>query len=71
MSPDPVLGCLFRQRLVIVLSRLTIPVGFSDPNGGRNQGSLVGIDESLESCAVCVVIQSGTVAREAKAACEP
>ncbi|KPQ20966.1 MAG: hypothetical protein HLUCCA24_01655, partial [Rhodobacteraceae bacterium HLUCCA24] len=31
----------------------------------------VGIDVSLESCAVCVVNQSGTVAREAKVACEP
>jgi len=31
----------------------------------------VGIDVSLESCAVCVVNQSGAVAREAKVACEP
>jgi hypothetical protein len=32
---DPALGCLFRQRLVIVLSRATIPVGLNDPNGGK------------------------------------
>lgn len=31
----------------------------------------VGIDVSLESCAVCVVNQSGSVVREAKVACEP
>ena len=31
----------------------------------------VGIDVSLESCAVCVVNQSGAVVREAKVVCEP
>ncbi|MDZ4094826.1 MAG: hypothetical protein U1D35_07945 [Paracoccaceae bacterium] len=31
----------------------------------------VGIDVSLDSCAVCVVTPSGVVAREAKGACEP
>lgn len=31
----------------------------------------VGIDVSLDSCAVCVVAQSGAVVREAKVACEP
>ena len=31
----------------------------------------VGIDVSLESCAVCVVNASGTVTCEAKVACEP
>jgi len=31
----------------------------------------VGIDVSLDRCAVCVVTPSGAVAREAKAACEP
>lgn len=31
----------------------------------------VGIDVSLESCAVCVVNQSGSVVREEKVACEP
>ncbi len=31
----------------------------------------VGIDVSLESCAVCIVKQSGAVLREAKVACEP
>ena len=31
----------------------------------------VGIDVSLESCAVCIVNQSGAVLREAKVACEP
>ena len=31
----------------------------------------VGIDVSLESCAVCVVAQSGAVVKEAKVACEP
>lgn len=33
--------------------------------------NFVGIDVSLESCAVCVVNTSGTVTREAKVACEP
>ena len=31
----------------------------------------VGIDVSLESCAVCVVNQSGAIVREAKVSCEP
>jgi transposase len=31
----------------------------------------VGIDVLLESCAVCVVNQSGAVVREGKVACEP
>lgn len=34
-------------------------------------GHLVGIDVSVESCAVCVVNPSGAVAREARVACEP
>ncbi len=31
----------------------------------------VGIDVSLESCAVCVVNQSGAIVREAKVSWEP
>lgn len=49
------------------------------PTGRRQQSRrkdetkdhLVGIDVSLESCAVCVVNQSGASVREAKVSCEP
>jgi hypothetical protein len=50
----------------------SFPIGLNDPNGGERPWIiLLASTYHCESSAICVVTQSGTVAREAKIACEP
>jgi len=70
--PDPAFCCAVYYGACTVLSLPTIPVGGADPKGkDETMDHFVGIDVSLDSCAVCVLTPSGAVAREAKVACEP